>query len=312
MAPSMAGMNAAHGDELPRQRRKRRTKAQMAADRAIAAAFKRKRGRPSKSDVLARQALIMAAHSGMPVTDPSNIDAILAAQNASALVPTATATRARMTKSQLKARRLNQGAGDDGAAVQPGWVGQNVQGVLDGTFDAGYFVTIRVGNTNTILRGVVFAPGVAAPLPWPEDAAPRVLKLKRDPSVALPAAGDAGDAADAGDAPAAVAAAPAAAATGGGAGGLAERPAAPAAESPPAAEPAATAGAAGRAAAGMAGADAAAPGKLSLTESSAAVVAPSNTGAGAAAAPHRAGEADKAEGGPEVKGEGGSVWEVVI
>ncbi|CAI5501718.1 unnamed protein product [Closterium sp. Naga37s-1] len=188
MAPSISAYNVAHADELPRQRRKRRTKAQMAADRAIAAAFKRKRGRPSKSDVLARQALIMAAHSGMPVTDPSNIDAILAAQNASALVPTATATRARMTKSQLKARRLNQAGGDDGAAVQPGWVGQNVQGVLDGTFDAGYFVTIRVGNTNTILRGVVFAPGVAAPLPWPEDAAPRVPKLKRDASITLPAA----------------------------------------------------------------------------------------------------------------------------
>ncbi|CAI7904824.1 unnamed protein product [Closterium sp. NIES-54] len=299
MAPSISAYNAAHADELPRQRRKRRTKAQMAADRAIAAAFKRKRGRPSKSDVLARQALIMAAHSGMPVTDPSNIDAILAAQNASALVPTATVTRARMTKSQLKARRLNQAGGDDGAAVQPGWVGQNVQGVLDGTFDAGYFVTIRVGNTNTILRGVVFAPGVAAPLPWPEDAAPRVPKLKRDASVTLPAAE--------------ASAAPTATAAGAGSGDLAAaRPAAPAAPSQTAAAPAvAAAGGACNAAVvvaagAVAGADAAAAGKKPVTERAVAV-AP--TGAGAS---HAAGEGGGAEGAQEGKDEAGSVWEVVI
>ncbi|GJP71249.1 hypothetical protein CLOP_g2100 [Closterium sp. NIES-67] len=147
----MAGMNAAHGDELPRQRRKRRTKAQMAADRAIAAAFKRKRGRPSKSDVLARQALIMAAHSGMPVTDPSNIDAILAAQNASALVPTATAHAGE-----------NDQVAAQGAAAEPGRRGTTARPCSRG----GWGRTCRACWTARSTRVTLLPSAWATPTPF--------------------------------------------------------------------------------------------------------------------------------------------------
>ncbi|GLJ26540.1 hypothetical protein SUGI_0514070 [Cryptomeria japonica] len=37
-------------------------------------------------------------------------------------------------------------------------VGQPVHGVLDGSFDAGYLISVRVGDTDAVLRGVVFGP----------------------------------------------------------------------------------------------------------------------------------------------------------
>ncbi|KAK9084845.1 hypothetical protein Sjap_025256 [Stephania japonica] len=58
-------------------------------------------------------------------------------------------------------------------------VGQVVSGVLDGSFDAGYLLTVRVGDTNTILRGVVFAPGLSVPVSGANDVAPHVKMLKR-------------------------------------------------------------------------------------------------------------------------------------
>ncbi|KAK9089686.1 hypothetical protein Scep_028768 [Stephania cephalantha] len=58
-------------------------------------------------------------------------------------------------------------------------VGQVVSGVLDGSFDAGYLLTVRVGDTDTILRGVVFAPGLSVPVSGANDVAPHVKMLKR-------------------------------------------------------------------------------------------------------------------------------------
>eukprot|EP00249_Psilotum_nudum_P013684 c24458_g2_i1 orf=718-1398(+) len=59
-------------------------------------------------------------------------------------------------------------------------VGQAVQGVVDGSFDAGYLVTVRVGNSDTVYRGAVFGPGLSIPLSKGNDAAPKVKVAKRD------------------------------------------------------------------------------------------------------------------------------------
>lgn len=58
-------------------------------------------------------------------------------------------------------------------------VGQIVSGVLDGSFDAGYLLTVRVGNTSTVLRGVVFEPGLSVPISADNDVAPHVKLFKR-------------------------------------------------------------------------------------------------------------------------------------
>ncbi|KAF8391560.1 hypothetical protein HHK36_023866 [Tetracentron sinense] len=59
-------------------------------------------------------------------------------------------------------------------------VGQVVSGVLEGSFDAGYLLTVRVGNTDTVLRGVVFEPGLSVPVSLQNDVAPHVKMFKRN------------------------------------------------------------------------------------------------------------------------------------
>ncbi|KAI3745372.1 hypothetical protein L1987_58483 [Smallanthus sonchifolius] len=43
-------------------------------------------------------------------------------------------------------------------------VGQVVTGVIDGVFEAGYLISIRVGANNTLLRGLVFQQGHYCPI----------------------------------------------------------------------------------------------------------------------------------------------------
>ncbi|XP_010251755.1 PREDICTED: uncharacterized protein LOC104593553 [Nelumbo nucifera] len=59
-------------------------------------------------------------------------------------------------------------------------VGKVVSGVLEGAFDAGYLLTVRVGNTDTILSGVVFEPGLSVPISAANDVAPHVKMFKRN------------------------------------------------------------------------------------------------------------------------------------
>lgn len=66
-------------------------------------------------------------------------------------------------------------------------VGRMVSGVIDGCFDAGYFLTVRVGNSNTLLRGVVFQPGRFAPISASNDVAPQAkMYQRRDIPVPVP------------------------------------------------------------------------------------------------------------------------------
>ncbi|XVF27858.1 hypothetical protein REPUB_Repub14bG0145400 [Reevesia pubescens] len=58
-------------------------------------------------------------------------------------------------------------------------VGQMVSGVIEGSFDAGYLLDVKVGDTNTHLRGVVFLPGRFTPITAANDVAPHAKMYKR-------------------------------------------------------------------------------------------------------------------------------------
>ncbi|KAI8000678.1 hypothetical protein LOK49_LG09G00346 [Camellia lanceoleosa] len=58
-------------------------------------------------------------------------------------------------------------------------VGQVVSGVIEGSFDAGYFLSVRTGNTGTLLRGVVFQPGLFTLITAANDVAPQAKMYQR-------------------------------------------------------------------------------------------------------------------------------------
>lgn len=58
-------------------------------------------------------------------------------------------------------------------------VGQTVTGVVQATFDAGYLLAVRIGNSNITLTGAVFKPGHAAPVTPENDVAPHAEMIKR-------------------------------------------------------------------------------------------------------------------------------------
>ncbi|XP_073146051.1 uncharacterized protein [Henckelia pumila] len=59
-------------------------------------------------------------------------------------------------------------------------VGQSVTGVVEATFDAGYLLTVRIGNSDTNLRGVVFKPGHFIPVTAANDVAPHMKMIRRN------------------------------------------------------------------------------------------------------------------------------------
>ncbi|KAL7593872.1 hypothetical protein Lser_V15G35351 [Lactuca serriola] len=58
-------------------------------------------------------------------------------------------------------------------------IGQTVTGVVEATFEAGYLLAVRIGNSNITLRGAVFKPGHTAPITPDNDVAPHVEMIKR-------------------------------------------------------------------------------------------------------------------------------------
>lgn len=65
-------------------------------------------------------------------------------------------------------------------------VGQEVSGVIEAGFDAGYLLSVRVGNSDTTLRGVVFKPGHFIPVSAENDVAPDIRMIRRN-QIPLPA-----------------------------------------------------------------------------------------------------------------------------
>ncbi|ONI13255.1 hypothetical protein PRUPE_4G212100 [Prunus persica] len=66
-------------------------------------------------------------------------------------------------------------------------VGTIVSGVIDGAFDGGYLLSVRVGNSHTTLRGVVFKPGRYTSVSAENDVAPDVQMIRRN-AIPIPVA----------------------------------------------------------------------------------------------------------------------------
>lgn len=95
--------------------------------------------------------------------------------------------QAQGTEPGVKPKKQRKRKGDGGVAMAPppqaidvSMIGQQVTGVLEGTFDAGYLLSVRVGSSDTILRGVVFGPGLSVPLSKLNDVAPGVKQVRRE------------------------------------------------------------------------------------------------------------------------------------
>lgn len=73
-------------------------------------------------------------------------------------------------------KKNKQSASDD---AEDEMVGQVVSGVIEGSFDAGYLLNVKVGGTDTQLRGVVFLPGRFTPITVANDVAPSAKMYKR-------------------------------------------------------------------------------------------------------------------------------------
>lgn len=58
-------------------------------------------------------------------------------------------------------------------------VGKAVSGVIEAVFDAGYLLSVRVGNSDTTLRGIVFKPGRYVPVSADNDIAPDIQMIRR-------------------------------------------------------------------------------------------------------------------------------------
>uniref|UniRef100_A0A7N0UCX1 Uncharacterized protein n=1 Tax=Kalanchoe fedtschenkoi TaxID=63787 RepID=A0A7N0UCX1_KALFE len=65
------------------------------------------------------------------------------------------------------------------AVVDDGLLGQVVSGVLSGSFDAGFFVTMKPQNSDTTLTGLVFYPGKFVPVTPENDLAPQAKMYER-------------------------------------------------------------------------------------------------------------------------------------
>lgn len=69
---------------------------------------------------------------------------------------------------------------DRTAGVNNSMVGQAVSGVVEATFDAGYLLTVRIGNSTEKFRGVVFKPGHYVPVTPENDVAPHLQLIRRN------------------------------------------------------------------------------------------------------------------------------------
>ncbi|GLT29383.1 hypothetical protein SLA2020_042550 [Shorea laevis] len=105
---------------------------------------KRRRGRPRKDESLVQE-------------ENSNIPAMAALDGA---------------KKNKQSVSTSNAPNDD-------MVGQVVSGVIDGLFDAGYLLNVKVADTDTFLRGVVFLPGQFTPITAANDVAPHAKTYHR-------------------------------------------------------------------------------------------------------------------------------------
>jgi len=94
---------------------------------------KKKRGRPRKSNAI----LLPGEITTLGVTPPYD--------------------------GQSKKHRITDNDGSHSAHGNGSLVGKPIHGVIDGSFDVGYLITVRVGDTDTIFHVVVVGPGLSIP-----------------------------------------------------------------------------------------------------------------------------------------------------
>ncbi|KAL4585448.1 hypothetical protein LXL04_010069 [Taraxacum kok-saghyz] len=115
---------------------------------------KRKRGRPRKDESIPRNDK-RPTQTSMSPSQPPPISAMTTMQPPPTLTMTPTGDTHNM-------------------------VGQVVAGVIDGVFDAGYLISVRVGPNNTLLRGLVFQQGQFCPITPANDVAPHLKMCRRE------------------------------------------------------------------------------------------------------------------------------------
>ncbi|VFQ91800.1 unnamed protein product [Cuscuta campestris] len=59
-------------------------------------------------------------------------------------------------------------------------VGQAVTGIIEASFDAGFLLSVTIGDSKTKLRGIVFKPGHYVPITSENDIAPHVEMIHRN------------------------------------------------------------------------------------------------------------------------------------
>lgn len=98
------------------------------------------------------------------------------------LLPAEVAALGVPPSSDDKSQKPSNANGDNSSAGLgiDSMIGQTVHGILDGSFPAGYLITVRIGGTNTLLKGAVFGPGISMPPPQINDAATKVKHTNTD------------------------------------------------------------------------------------------------------------------------------------
>ncbi|MCO5580275.1 hypothetical protein L7F22_034141 [Adiantum nelumboides] len=87
---------------------------------------------------------------------------------------------AKSQKSNHSAKSTNSNEGEATYSKVPpsNVVGQTVHGVVDGSFDAGFLVSLRMGDSESLYRGVVFGPGLSIPVSKETDIAKNVKRRR--------------------------------------------------------------------------------------------------------------------------------------
>ncbi|KAF5729040.1 hypothetical protein HS088_TW21G01197 [Tripterygium wilfordii] len=87
----------------------------------------------------------------------------------------------RAATSGADSRKKNtQSSGASGAvSVRNEVVGQLVSGVVEGSFNDGYLINVKLSNSNVNLRGAVFLPGRSIPITAANDVAPQIPMIDR-------------------------------------------------------------------------------------------------------------------------------------
>ncbi|KAL6562238.1 hypothetical protein OROGR_003245 [Orobanche gracilis] len=133
----------------------------MMTDVSISLPAKRRRGRPRKDAKFSRQESL---HS------PENPTHIKNTRRATLTYPTPDAIK-------NNTRLLDTNTKE--ASTIGGMVGTTIRGVIEGSFDAGYLISVRIADNDTPFRGVVFQPKKVVPLTATNDIAPQARMYQR-------------------------------------------------------------------------------------------------------------------------------------